>query len=330
VSGEHLKTMLYTDAAEFPLPEELVARSREHGIELRMVNGHDPAEIHAAAEDAVGMFLYRARVDAALLDVMPHCRTLARVGTGYDLIDVEEARRRGVMVTNVPDFCTEELSDTVLLFVLAFARRLPDLLEGARRRHWMTVAELPKPRRLTGLTLGIIGFGKSGQRTAEKAHAFGLDVRVWTRTSRPDALTRTHAREASLEDALACDYVSLHVPLTAEAHGLINERTLQFMHADAVLINISRGAVVDTDALVEGLQEGRIAGAGLDVVDPAPLPADHPLWGMPNVLITSHTACISREALRQSQTSAIDDAAAVLSGRAPAHPVSEMQILEPQ
>src|SRR5438309_2278639 len=141
--------MLYTDAQEFPLPPELQARARERGIELRLVGGHDPAEICAAGADAVGMFLYRAQVDAALFDAMPHCRILARVGTGYDLIDVEEACRRGVMVTNVPDFCTEELSDTVLLFVLAFARRLPDLLEGARRRHWMTVAELPKPRRLT-------------------------------------------------------------------------------------------------------------------------------------------------------------------------------------
>jgi phosphoglycerate dehydrogenase-like enzyme len=328
VNGRHLGTMLYTDAVEFPLPPELLARAREHGIELHMVDGHDAAEIRESAGDAVGLFLYRARVDSALLDAMPSCRTLARVGTGYDLIDVEEAHRRGVMVTNVPDFCTEELSDTVLLFVLAFARRLPDLLEGARRRHWMTVAELPTPRRLTERTLGIIGFGKSGQRTAEKAFAFGLDVRVWTRTSRPEALTRTHAREVSLEDALACDYVSLHVPLTPETRGLINERTLRSMNADAVLINISRGAVVDTEALVVALREGRIAGAGLDVVDPAPLPSDHPLWAMPNVLITSHTGCISREALLQSQTIALDDAAAVLSGRAPAHPVPEMQTLE--
>jgi phosphoglycerate dehydrogenase-like enzyme len=320
--------MLYTDAAEFPLPPELLTRARERGIELRMVEGHEPAEIGAKGEDSVGMFLYRARVDAALLDVMPRCRALARVGTGYDLIDVEEARRRGVMVTNVPDFCTEELSDTVMLFVLAFARRLPDLLEAAGRRHWMTVAELPKPRRLTARTLGIIGFGKSGQRTAEKARAFGLGVRVWTRTSRPEVLARTHAREVSFEEALACDYVSLHVPLTAETRDLINEWSLQFMNEDAVLINIARGAVVDTDALVGALQAGRIAGAGLDVVDPAPLPSDHPLWAMPNVLITSHSACISQEALIQSQTIAIDDAAAVLSGRAPVHPVPEMHIPE--
>jgi D-3-phosphoglycerate dehydrogenase / 2-oxoglutarate reductase len=328
VNGEHLhlRTMLYTDAAEFPLPPELLARTQERGIELRMIDGHDPAEIRTAGKDSVGIFLYRARVDAALLDAMPHCQALARVGTGYDLIDVEEARHRGVMVTNVPDFCTEELSDTVMLFVLAFARRLPDLLESAKRHHWMTVAELPKPRRLTERTLGIIGFGKSGQRTAEKAHAFGMGVRVWTRTSRPEALARTHAREVSFEEALACDYVSLHVPLTAATGGLINKQSFQRMEAEAILINISRGAVVDTEALVVALQEGRIAGAGLDVVDPAPLPADHPLWAMPNVLITSHSACISQEALLQSQTIAIDDAAAVLLGRAPAHPVPEMHI----
>ncbi len=324
MSGERPAILLYTDAVEFPLPPELLARAQASGLELRMVDGHDPAEMQTVASQSSGMFLYRARVDVALLDAMPRCRVLARVGTGYDLIDVLEARRRGVMVTNVPDFCTEELSDTVMLFVLAFARRLPDLLDGARRRHWMTVAELPKPRRLTGRTLGIIGFGKSGQRTAEKAHAFGLDVRVWTRTSRPQALARTHAREVSFEDALGCDYVSLHVPLTPETHGLINERSLQHMKPGAVLINIARGAVVDTPALVAALRQGVIAGAGLDVVDPAPLPEDHPLWEMPNVLITSHTACISQEALMQSQTIALEDAIAVLSGRAPAHPVPEM------
>lgn len=313
--------MLYTDAAEFPLPPELVDRARACGLGLRMIGGHDPAELHSAAGDAVGMFLYRARVDAALLDAMPRCRSLARVGTGYDLIDVEEARRRGAVVTNVPDFCTEEMSDTVLLFVLAFARRLPDLLAAARDRHWMSIAELPKPRRLTEGTLGIMGFGKSGQRAAEKARTFGLDVRVWTRTPRPEALSRTGAREASFEEVLACDYVSLQVPLTPQTRGLIDEAALRLMRSEGVLINIARGAVVDTDALVAALREGRIAGAGLDVVDPAPLPPEHPLWTMPNVIITSHTACISQEALIQSQTIAIDDAVAVLSGRVPAYPV---------
>jgi D-3-phosphoglycerate dehydrogenase len=319
--------MLYTDAGEFPLPADLVGRAEEAGMELIPLEGHEQDEIAALGADCHGLFLYRARIDDDLLAALPQCRVLARVGTGYDLIDVAAAQRRGVMVTYVPDFCTDELSDTVILFILAFARQFPALMHAAREHRWLPVSELPKPRRLTGRTLAILGLGRSGQRTAEKARAFGLDVLVWTRTLKPDVLDRIGARSASLEEALGCDYVSLHVPLTPQTSHLIDRQALTCFKPTGVLINIARGATVDTEALVEALQQGRLAGAALDVVDPAPLPASHPLWDMPNVLITSHSACISVEALHQSQSTAIDDAAAVLHGRPPLHPVPELRTI---
>jgi phosphoglycerate dehydrogenase-like enzyme len=228
-------------------------------------------------------------------------------------------------VTHVSDFCTEELSDMVVLFVLAFARQLPALTEAARQHRWLSVAEIPTPERLQGRTLGLLGFGRSGRRTAEKARAFGLEVLVWTRTPRPEALAGVGGRPASFEEVLGCDYVSLHVPLTPQTAGLIDRQALERFKPEAVLINIARGGVVDTDALLEALQEKRLAGAGLDVVEPAPLPPSHPLWTLPNVLITSHSAGLSGAALRESLTSAIDDAAAVLHGQSPAHPVPELQ-----
>jgi phosphoglycerate dehydrogenase-like enzyme len=319
--------LLYTDAGEFPLPPDLEERAAQAGIELVYVEGHDPQDIvaHGAGRTGSscchGLFLYRARVNDELLAALPQCRVLARVGTGYELIDVAAAHRRGIMVTNVPEFCTEEMSDTVILFVLAFARRLPHLLAAAHEHRWLRIPDIPTPRRLAGQTLGILGFGRSGGRAAEKARALGLEIRVWTRTSRPEALARLDAHAVGFEEALGCDYVSLHMPLTAETTHLLDRQAFEHFKPTGVLINLARGAIVDTDALVEALRQGRLAGAALDVVDPSPLPPDHPLWDLPNVLITSHSACLSHEALRESQTIAIDDAAAVLQGRPPRHPV---------
>jgi phosphoglycerate dehydrogenase-like enzyme len=313
--------LLYTDAGEFPLPPDLVELAEQAGLELVSLAGHEPEQIATLGADCHGMFLYRARIDETLLAALPLCRVIARVGTGYELIDVQAARRRGIMVTNVPEFCTEEMSDTVILFILAFARRLPFLLAAQREHHWLRIPEIPTPRRLSGQTLGILGFGRSGQRTAEKARVLGLEIHVWTRTPRPETLARMDAHQAEFDEVLGCDYVSLHMPLVPETTRLIGRQAFTHFKPTSVLINIARGGIVDTDALVEALRTGQLAGAALDVIDPEPLPLDHLLWDLPNVLITSHSACISREALRESQTMAIEDALAVLHGRPPRHPV---------
>jgi len=253
--------MLLTDANEFSIPETYHEMLRGAGILVEPVQGHDPDAIAAHGERCHGLFLYRARVDDALLAALPNCRLLARVGTGYDLLDVEAARRRGVMVTYVPDFCTEELSDHVMAFILGFTRQFPFILSRAREHHWLSVDEVPAPRRLRGRTLGIIGFGRSGQRTAEKARAFGMETLAWTRTLRPEALARVGARAATFDEALECDYVSLHLPLTEATRGLIGREVLARMRPGAVLINIARGAIVDTDALADALRAGRLGGA---------------------------------------------------------------------
>jgi len=192
--GPDVWRMLLTDANEFHVPEEFREILRQAGVHVESVDGHEPTAIAAAGERCHGLFLYRARVDDALLAALPACRLLARVGTGYDAIDVEAARRRGVMVTYVPDFCTEELSDHVMACILGFTRQFPFILSRARDHRWLTIAEVPVQRRLRGRTLGILGFGRSGQRTAEKARAFGLDALAWTRTPRPADLARAGAR----------------------------------------------------------------------------------------------------------------------------------------
>jgi glyoxylate reductase len=151
-----------------------------------------------------------------------------------------------------------------------------------------------------------------------------MDVLAWTRTPRPEALARTGARAATFEDVLACDYVSLHLPLTDETRDLIGREALARMKPEAVLINIARGAVVDTDALVDALRAGCLAGAALDVVQPAPLPPDHPMWTLPNVWITSHTAALSVEGRDEAWSTVVDDVLRVRDGRAPIYPVPEL------
>jgi D-3-phosphoglycerate dehydrogenase len=317
--------MLWTDADEFKLRDEFRERAAQLGVRIEKVGGHDRDEMAAYGERCNGLFLFRGQVDDALLSALPRCRLLARIGTGYDLIDVEAARRRGVMVTYVPDFCTEELSDHVMAFILGFARQFPFILEKAREHQWLRFGELPVPRRLRGRTLGILGFGRSGQRTAEKARAFGLEVLAWTRTPRPDALAHAGARAATFEEVLGCDYVSLNLPLTEATRGLIGREALARLKPHAVLINISRGAIVDTDALVEALRAGQLAGAALDVVLPAPLPADHPLWSLPNVWLTSHTAADSLEAGQEAMSTVLEDVARIRNGQPPVYPVPELR-----
>jgi phosphoglycerate dehydrogenase-like enzyme len=316
--------MLYTDAEEFPLTPDLLAQARAANLELRFVDGHDFADLAREGESCAGMFLFFGYVTDELLEQLPHCRLLVRVGTGYDRIDVQAAIRRDVTVTYVPDFSTEELSNQVLMFILAFSRRLPFLIAQGRRHRWPGVAEFPMPNRLSAQSLGILGFGRSGQAAAMKARAFGLKVRAWSRTPRPQLMRQIGVDEVSFEEALASDYVSIHLPLTEQTFGLIDDRALSYFKPDGVLINISRGGIVSTEALMDALRSGRLAGAGLDVVDPDPLPSDHPLWEMPNVIITSHTAALSRQAQITALATAFADAAAVLAGLEPENPVPEM------
>ena len=218
--------------------------------------------------------------------------------------------------------------DVVIACILGFTRQFPFILSRARDHRWLTIAEVPVQRRLRGRTLGILGilgFGRSGQRTAEKARAFGLDALAWTRTPRPADLARAGARAATFEEALECAFVSLHLPLTEATHGLIGREALARMRPDAVLVNIARGAIVDTDALVDALRAGRLAGAALDVVQPAPLPPEHPLWSIPNVWITSHTGGISVEAADDAWSTGVEDVIRVRNGLPPAHAVPELR-----
>jgi glyoxylate reductase len=230
------------------------------------------------------------RVDQALLEAAPRLRVVSNMAVGYDNIDIPACTRRKIPVGNTPGVLTDATADLAMALLLSAARGIPKAAQDARSGLWQTWSPIGwLGADLCGATLGIIGLGKIGKALAERARAFGLNLLYADHAHQPEAESRLGVTYAPLEHLLReSDFVSLHCPLSVETRGLINAETLKSMKKTAVLINTSRGPVVDTNALVVALREGWIAAAGLDVTDPEPLPPEHPLYALPNCLIAPH------------------------------------------
>ena len=234
------------------------------------------------------------RVDDELLDAAgPGLRVVSNYGVGYDNIDVPACTRRGIPVGNTPGVLTETTADLAWALLLAAARRVVEGDRSVRDGEWRTWG----PMLLLGVdvhgaTLGIVGFGRIGQAVARRAAGFGMRVLYHARHRVPEEVERaTGATWMPLPELLAAsDFVSLHVSLSAETRHLIDAAALGSMRRSAILVNTARGPVVDTEALVAALRDGTIRAAALDVTDPEPLPADHPLVGLDNCIVVPHIA----------------------------------------
>jgi glyoxylate reductase len=237
------------------------------------------------------------RVDDELLErAGPQLKVVSNYGVGYDHIDVPACTRRGVAVGNTAGVLTETTADFAFALLLAAARRVPAGYDFVRQDRWKTWS----PLLLNGpdvhhATLGILGFGRIGREVAKRAHGFDMQVLYYARQpASPEDEARLGARRATLDDVLAhSDFITLHVPLSPETHHLINRETLAKMKRSAILVNTSRGPVVDSDALYEALKEGVIAGAALDVTEPEPLAGNHKLLTLPSCLVVPHIASAS-------------------------------------
>ena len=261
--------------------------------------------------------MFHGDIDGGTLDSFQKMRIISRVGTGYEKIDVCEADRRGVVVTNVPGAFTDVLADHAMLFVLMYARQMPFILRSRQSHHWPAPQEFPASGDLGDQTLGIIGFGPSGQALAQRALAFGMEVKTWSRTRKPDIASQMGVQEVALEEALNCDYVSLHVALTPDTAHIINAKSLKHFKSSGVLINIGRGGLVDENALIEALDSDRLRGAGLDVVDPEPLPPSSPLWQHEKVELTFHSAAFTAAGGERCMRAALEEIFRVGSGQEP-------------
>jgi len=259
-----------------------------------------------------------APVSARAIAASPHLRMVGRLGVGLDNIAVEEATRRGIWVTNVPDYCTEEVSDHAVGMLLALARGIAYFDREVRAGRWQPDAA--RLRRVSTLTCGVLGYGRIGRRTARTLAGLGARVLVHTRT--PAAASPGIACVA-LDDLLRqADAIIVHLPLTPESRHLLDRRRLALLRPGALLVNVSRGAVVDTAALIEALQSGGLGGAALDVLEQEPqVPAA--LLAHPNVILTPHVAFTSDASLAELRRKAGEEVVRVLRGAAPLQPCNQ-------
>jgi D-3-phosphoglycerate dehydrogenase len=299
---------------DLSLEEQLLA-PRGIVLERRVARTED--EVIAAGKDADVIVLATEPVTRRVVAVLPRLRAVVKSGVGVDTIDVAAATEHGVYVANVPDYGTDEVATHAMALLLALVRRIPDEIAAVRAGVWNPSPAYAVPRS-DGRTLGIVGFGRIGRSVARKAAGFGWRLLVADPRVDRAALAAHGAVRVPLDRLLAeADFVTLHVPLTAETHHLIDRRALALMRPTAYLVNTSRGGVVDGAALAAALGRGQIAGAALDVLEEEPPPTDHPLLGQPRCLVTAHVAWYSSEATTDLRRKTVEEAIRVLDGKPP-------------
>ncbi len=272
----------------------------------------------AAACDGL-LTLLTDRVDEELLDAAPRLFVVSNMATGFDNIDVAAASRRNVLVTRTPGVLSETVADFAFALLLAAARRLVEADRHVRRGLWKTWGpQMMLGQDVHGATLGIVGLGGVGAEMARRTRGLGMRVIYHSRTPKPALERRYRLTFLSLDDLLRqADFISLHVPLTAETRHLIGERELGMMKPTAVLVNTARGPLVDQAALYRALAEGRIAAAALDVTDPEPIAPDDPLLTLDNLIVTPHIASASVATRSRMAMLAAENLLAALRGRVP-------------
>jgi len=292
------------------------------GVELAVASCRSSADVAAAGREADALLVNLAPVDGSAVEALERCRVIARYGIGLDNVDVEAARRRGIAVANVPGYCDAEVGEHALALILALARGLSLRDRIVREGGWNAKAT---SRRVAGTTLGVLGFGGTGRALIRSALGLGFrEILVWSphmEAARLDAAFGPAAaalgaalRPAALDELLALsDWVSIHLPLKPETRGFVGARELGLMKPDAALVNVSRGAVVDEEALVEALASKGLGGAGLDVFVAEPLPKGSRLRSFPNVVLSDHSAYASRESIRELRKRTAENALAALA-----------------
>jgi D-3-phosphoglycerate dehydrogenase len=290
--------------------------------ELVALQTKKPDEFFPQAADCDALLnTYAGPITAEVMARMPRCKIIARYGIGVDTIDLDAATRAGIIVTNNPSYCIEEVAEHTMALLLAAARKVAFYDRLVRGGRW----EVPpgKPMyRLAGSTLGLVGFGHIARQVAARAASFDMRI-LFADPYVKDGQFDVPGKKMELHDMLReSDFVSLHPPLTPQTRKIINDEAFSHMKPTAVLINCSRGPIVDTDALVRALDAKKLAGCALDTTDPEPLPNPHPLRGRDNVIINPHTAWYSEQAMVGLQAGAPNEVRRVLSGQWPVNVVN--------
>jgi D-3-phosphoglycerate dehydrogenase len=300
------------------LAREMVARA---GAELRLSPQPTPEAIVATAQGADAVLVTYAKITADMIGQMKKCRIISRFGIGVDNVDLDAATRAGIVVTKVPDYCIDEVSDHAVALLLSLIRKIPFASARAHSGKWDMPAVVPI-HRLRGTVLGLMGFGRIPQLVAPKAQAFGIKVVAYDPYVPAPVMEKAGVGRVEFPELLkVSDYVSIHSPLLPETRHLFSTDVFRQMKPGALIVNTARGPIVDEAALAAALDAKQIAGAALDVLEQEP-PTSSPLFGRDNVILTPHTSFYSVESLEELQTKAAEEVVRVLAGQAPRNPVN--------
>ncbi len=308
---------IYTD---YPWADPDVERDILAAADCELISSPDNREetLIRHVTDVNAIITCWAPVTARVIDAAVNCRHIARTGIGLDNIDVSHATSRGLLVTNVPDYCTEEVAEHILGLIFALGRKIADCHLATKQGHYDLVAALPIDR-LGGKTLGIIGLGKTGVALGRKAQALGMRVLGTNRSGQaPEGIAWKPLEELLTQS----DYVSINAPLTSQTHHLIDAEALEQMKPTAYLINAARGGLVDHAALAAAIDSGRIAGAALDVQEVEPPDLSLAPYNNPRVIVTPHTAFCSPEAILDLRQQVAQQTANFLQGVTPPNVVN--------
>lgn len=292
-------------------------------------------ELIAVAHDAHALLVQYARVGTRTIAAMDRCLVIARYGIGVDIVDVEAATRAGILVTNVPDYCVNEVADHAVAMYLCLARRLREYDAAVKRGSWHWSDSGAPIHRLQGAVAGIVGFGKIGRAIAARLKPFGFAVTVYDPYLGEEVIAAHGARKVDFPALLAtADAVFVQTPLTAETRHMFDREAIARMKPGAIFVDTARGPLVDNAALHEALASGRLAAAALDDLEEEPAKQRHwrpenPLLGLPNVLVSPHSAYYSEESLVEARETAAREVARVLAGLRPHHIVNPEVLAAP-
>lgn len=294
--------------------EEGILRPLGHEL-VALKDKRPPAEIAAFVSDADAVITQFAPVNAEVIGAMRQAKVIVRYGIGVDNVDLEAARVRNIPVCNVPDYCIDEVADHTLAFILASTRQVVSNCVKIRGGQWGLATPLDQMRALRDMTVGVVGFGRIGREVVARLRAFKCRVLVHDPVVTAAAIEQAGGKPVALRELLSqSDLITLHCPSSAQTRGLINADSLAITKPGLILVNLSRGDLVDPAALTAALQSGHVSAAALDVFAPEPIPADHPVLGMPQVIVASHIASCSVPAVRKLRETAANLAAMAVRG----------------
>ncbi|MCA9089726.1 MAG: C-terminal binding protein [Planctomycetaceae bacterium] len=274
-----------------------------------------PAELTELVRSADAVITQFAPVTAEVIQSMERAKVIVRYGIGVDNVDLDAARERNIPVCNVPDYCIDEVADQTLAFLLAATRQVVPNSVAVQSGNWGLAVPLTQMQTLCNLTVGVVGFGRIGREVVRRLMPFKCQVLVFDPVTPPGQIVDAGCQPASLEQILSgSDVITLHCPSTAETRHMLNRESLSQTRRGVVIVNLSRGTLINSDALVEALQSGQVSAAALDVFDPEPIPAGHPLLTLPNVILAAHIASCSVPAVKRLRETAARLAAMALAG----------------